>query len=54
MGKNLCVPPYHDMYKAEDWQSSHIIIITSAIISVSFKTYNHTTSFYDINILSSK
>ena len=36
-GKND-VPPYYNMYKAEDEQSSRIIIITSATNNVSFKT----------------
>ena len=31
------VPPYYDMNKAEDGQSSHIIIITSATNSATFK-----------------
>ena len=37
MGK-ICVPPYYNMYKAEDQQSSHIIFTASAMNSVSFTT----------------
>ena len=33
----ICVPPYYDMNKADDEQGSHIIIITSATNSVTFK-----------------
>ena len=45
------VSPYYSLYKAENQQISHIIFIASAINSVYFKTWNHTTSFYDSNLL---
>ena len=50
----MCVPLYYNTNKVEDEQSSHIIIITSATNTVTFKNLNHTTSFYDSNFLSSK